>query len=148
MRKNYDNILLTKEIYTEILIYLFLILKGPSSPVKWGTFRRCLSLSDRQLHSYRYFWAKLKESSNFLCLVTLCAQFLWSFPPVWRPPAAARWERKQEIQSSPPDVALEGDWTAVLLLTADKFLKQPTSPLTSPLRPIVTTTVLMDDCPN
>ena len=34
------------------------------------------------------------------------------FSPVWWPRAAVRWERKQEIQSSPPEVALEGDGTA------------------------------------
>ena len=34
------------------------------------------------------------------------------FSPVWSPPAEARWERKQDIQGSPPEVALEGDWTA------------------------------------
>ena len=45
---------------------------------------------------------------SFLYVLSSCEVF----PPVWRPPAAARCERKQEIQSSPPDVALEGDWTA------------------------------------
>ena len=34
------------------------------------------------------------------------------FSPVLWPPAAARWKRKQEIQSSPPVVALVGDRTA------------------------------------
>ena len=34
------------------------------------------------------------------------------FSSVRWPPAAARWERKQEIQSSPPVVALVGDETA------------------------------------
>ena len=70
---------------------------------------RCLCLSDRQIPSYTYPRPKPKESLNFLCLVTLRVLFFWSFPPCL---VTTSWERKQEIQRSPPEGAQEGDWTS------------------------------------
>ena len=70
-----------------------------------------ICLSAKYLH-IDIFDENLKKALIF------CVSFLYVpcpckiFCPVRWPPAAARWKRKQEIQGSPPVVALLGDWTA------------------------------------
>ena len=55
------------------------------------------------------FDQNLKKVSIFCVLFLYVPCYCKVFSPVWRPLAAARWERKQDTQGSPPVVALMGD---------------------------------------
>ena len=91
------------------------ILKLPFPPLKWGPFRP-VEISGFVWPPNTFiliFLTKISRKFEFFCvslLYVLCSCEV--FPAVWWPPAAARWERKQEVQRSPPEVALEGDGTA------------------------------------
>ena len=71
----------------------------------------CLRVTANYLH-VNIFDQNLNKVWIFCVLLLYVLSSCEAFQPVWWPLAAARWERKQEIQSSLPDVALEGDWTA------------------------------------